>query len=98
MRFAVTENGVEFIELGVYVHPSEAHITDVYPLSGPVEGGTLVSVLGSGFLVEHPPFCQFGDFMEVEAKVKYYIHYYIFNLTLFSFSFSFIYLEMSIRT
>ncbi len=70
VQFAVTENGVELIDLGVYIHPPEVHITEVYPLSGPVEGGTLITVLGSRFLAEHPPFCQFGDLLGVKAEVK----------------------------
>ncbi len=70
VQFAVTENRVELIDLGVYVHPPEVHVTEVYPLSGPMEGGTLITVLGSRFRAEHPPFCQFGDLLEVEAEVK----------------------------
>ncbi len=77
VQFAVTENGVELIDLGVYVHPPEAHVAEVHPLSGPVEGGTLISVLGSGFLAEQPPFCQFGDLLEVEAKVLKFFHHSI---------------------
>ncbi len=60
---------MEFIDLSVYIHPPEVQVTEVYPLSGPIEGGTLITVLGSGFLAENPPFCQFGNLLEIEAKV-----------------------------
>ncbi len=81
VQFAVAENGVELIDMGMYVHPPEAQVTEMYPLSGPVEGGTLISVVGSWFVAEHPPFCQFGDLLEVQAKVclKPPIHHWIFK-------------------
>jgi hypothetical protein len=60
VRLAVTDNGLEFVDAGQFVHIPEGLVISASPLAGPLGVGTAVQISGRGFSELDPPFCIFG--------------------------------------
>ena len=62
VEFSISNNRVDFSVADVkYTYIRAAQIHSVQPRSGPISGGTNVTVQGSNFMESDSVFCRFGD-------------------------------------